>query len=165
MGGRYHEGFAAYGFLMALLFIYVVTGEIVAVMQSFGIILGLSEAIIGMTVLGIGNGTCDLIANWMVASRGFPNIALAAVYGGPVLNTFMGIGISMMVGMAAHGIDNYAVSNNPVIFAGSATLVLSLVAVAGYVKMYQTISRRVGFALIFLYSCFLVTSVVLEFSV
>jgi len=57
-------------------------------MRAFGVALGVSESTVGMTVLGIGNGLCDLIANYLVGSKGFPKVAIAAVYGGPVSMPF-----------------------------------------------------------------------------
>lgn len=193
---RYHEIFAIYGFLMTLIFIFVVTGEIVAVIQSFGVILGLSAAIVGMTVLGVGNGVCDLISNWVVsgwfesldplhyfdksiavcclslswciistfqvASSGSPNIAIAAVYGGPVLNAFIGIGVSMFAGLTAHDIDAYEVKSNPVINVGMIMLVIALVTAGMYVKKYKTLSRSLGIGLFSFYATFLVTSAILE---
>jgi hypothetical protein len=45
-----------------------------------------------------GSGTCDLIANYIVSVKGFPKIAVSAVYSGPVLNTYVGLGLSVLVG-------------------------------------------------------------------
>lgn len=111
---------------MALLFIYVIADEIVSVMQSFGVLLNVSESTIGITVLGIGNGTCDLIANYLVATKGFPQIALAAVYGGPVLNTYVGLGLAVLIGILSYPEPYYIIETDIILYVGIGFLMVIL---------------------------------------
>lgn len=55
---------------------------------------GLSDSILGLTVFALGNSTADLVANWTIAQMGYPVMAISACYGGPLLNTLLGIGLS-----------------------------------------------------------------------
>ena len=36
-------------------------------------------------------GVCDLVANLVVARNGWPHIAIAAIYGGSILNVLIGM--------------------------------------------------------------------------
>lgn len=67
---KWQSAFAAVGFVVALTWIYVLSDEIVAVLRTCGIMLTISPALIGMTILGIGNGSCDLVANYLMARAG-----------------------------------------------------------------------------------------------
>jgi Ca2+/Na+ antiporter len=109
-------------------------------------------------------GVCDLIANLVIARNGYPGIAIAAVYGGPVLNVFIGMGVSMLVGISAHGgdTDYYKVPASTIVIVGAATLAASLLLVFVYVFVHGKISPRVGYALQSLYAAFIVASVTIE---
>lgn len=54
--------------------------------QAVGIVLGLSDAFLGMTVLAWGNSVGDFISNLSVARQGFPRMAISACFGGPLLS-------------------------------------------------------------------------------
>mmetsp|Transcript_11590 Transcript_11590/g.29752 ORF Transcript_11590/g.29752 Transcript_11590/m.29752 type:complete len:569 (+) Transcript_11590:97-1803(+) len=102
-GPKYQSVFALAGFLVALTWIYVISDEIVAVLRTIGIMMGVSPALIGMTVLGIGNGTCDLVANFLMARAGYPSTAMAAIYAGPMFNLLVGLGLAVIAGNRAYG--------------------------------------------------------------
>jgi Ca2+/Na+ antiporter len=57
---QYQGMFAGVGFMVALTCIYVISDEVVAVLTAVGNMLSIAPSLLGMTVLGIGNGTCDL---------------------------------------------------------------------------------------------------------
>jgi solute carrier family 24 (sodium/potassium/calcium exchanger), member 6 len=59
-----------------------------------GVIFGLSDAIIGLTIFAMGNSLADLVANLTVASMGSPLMGIAACYAGPMLNILIGLGIA-----------------------------------------------------------------------
>eukprot|EP00039_Didymoeca_costata_P010684 m.144541 g.144541 ORF g.144541 m.144541 type:complete len:619 (+) comp14924_c0_seq4:237-2093(+) len=155
--------FAVLGFVMSLAFIYAIANEIVAVMRSFGIILGISESTVGMTVMGIGNGTCDLIANYLVASKGFPGIAISAVYAGPVLNTYVGLGIAALVGYILYK-GPYIVEADAQLFLGLAVLMFALCMSLLCSLLFGRLPKFFGGLLISLYGLFFIGSVVLEVS-
>lgn len=57
------------GFLVAVVWIMAIADEVVNVLQTFGFIFGLSDAIIGLTIFAVGNSLADLVANMSVAVR------------------------------------------------------------------------------------------------
>ncbi|KAI0001497.1 Sodium/calcium exchanger protein-domain-containing protein [Russula compacta] len=83
----------AMGFLVAIVWIMAIADEVVNILQTFGFIFGLSDAIIGVTIFAAGNSIADLVANMSVAAFA-PIMGFSACFGGPMLNILLGIGIS-----------------------------------------------------------------------
>ncbi|KAK4196376.1 Sodium/calcium exchanger protein-domain-containing protein [Triangularia verruculosa] len=90
---KYHFLLCFLGFVISVAWISTIAGEVVGVMKAFGVILDISEAILGLTVFAVGNSLGDLVADVTVARLGYPVMALAACFGGPMLNILLGIGI------------------------------------------------------------------------
>ncbi|KAJ1331259.1 solute carrier family 24 member 6 [Microdochium nivale] len=90
---KYHFLFCFLGFCIAIAWISTIAGEVVGVLKAFGVILNISEAILGLTVFAVGNSVGDLVADITVARLGYSVMALAACFGGPLLNILLGIGI------------------------------------------------------------------------
>ncbi|KAG9299917.1 hypothetical protein G9A89_009645 [Geosiphon pyriformis] len=82
------------GFAVAMVWIYLVANEVVGLLQALGLIMGLSDAILGLTIFAMGNSLGDFVANITIARMGFPMMAMSACFGGPMLNILLGIGIS-----------------------------------------------------------------------
>ncbi|KAI9893649.1 MAG: hypothetical protein M1814_006445 [Vezdaea aestivalis] len=80
------------GFIVSIAWISSIASEVVGVLKAFGVILGISDAILGLTVFAVGNSLGDLVADITVARLGHPVMALAACFGGPMLNILLGIG-------------------------------------------------------------------------
>ena len=68
---RWQGAFAGLGFIVALAWIYAVSDEVVASLTAAGRMMSISPSLLGLTVLGIGNGTCDLVANYLMAKAGY----------------------------------------------------------------------------------------------
>ncbi|KAJ7475807.1 Sodium/calcium exchanger protein-domain-containing protein [Mycena latifolia] len=81
------------GFFVAVVWIMAIADEVVKVLQTFGFIFGLSDAIIGLTIFAVGNSLADLVANMSVAVFA-PIMGFSACFGGPMLNILLGVGIS-----------------------------------------------------------------------
>lgn len=84
----------AAGFFVSILYIMTIVDEVVSILQTLGLVLGLSDAILGLTVFAMGNSLGDLVANITIAKMGHPVMAISACFAGPLLNLLLGIGIS-----------------------------------------------------------------------
>ncbi|TAQ90524.1 hypothetical protein B7494_g1168 [Chlorociboria aeruginascens] len=82
------------GFVVSIAWISTIANEVVGVLKAFGVILGISDAILGLTIFAVGNSLGDLVADITVARLGYPVMALSACFGGPMLNILLGIGVS-----------------------------------------------------------------------
>jgi sodium/potassium/calcium exchanger 6 len=82
------------GFAVSIAWISSIANEVVGVLKALGVILNISDAILGLTIFAVGNSCGDLVANITVAKLGYPVMALSACFGGPMLNILLGIGLS-----------------------------------------------------------------------
>lgn len=114
------------GFFISVLWISNIATEVVAVLKALGFILQINEAILGLTVFAIGNSLGDLIGNVTIANMGFPTMALSACFGGPLLNTLVGIGFSCLVVLVQHEEANYHIEISRTLTVSGITLLLTL---------------------------------------
>jgi sodium/potassium/calcium exchanger 6 len=91
---RWHPLLSFLGFAVSIAWISTIAGEVVGVLKAIGVILDISDAILGLTIFAVGNSLGDLVANVTVARLGYPVMALSACFGGPMLNILLGIGLS-----------------------------------------------------------------------
>ncbi|XVF06675.1 hypothetical protein REPUB_Repub06bG0070600 [Reevesia pubescens] len=87
------------GFLMSVIWSYIIAQELVGLLISLGYILGISQSILGLTVLAWGNSLGDLITNLTMALNGDPEgaqVAISGCYAGPIFNTLFGLGLSLV---------------------------------------------------------------------
>lgn len=54
-------------------------------------------------ILAIANSIQDLAADVTIARRGYPSMAVAGAYAGPIFNILLGLGIPLSIGIARHG--------------------------------------------------------------
>ena len=153
--------FAFIGMLAALVLIFAIAQEVVSLMSSFAAWLDLSQSFIGMIAVGIGNGSSDLVANYLVAKRGWPRIAMAAILGGAVLNTLLGTAACTVLGVVKWG--EYAANFDTQLITGLAFLGTASVAIGVRIRRNQMLGPRDGIALMTLYGIYLITSVAFEF--
>ncbi|CAI7674392.1 unnamed protein product [Penicillium pancosmium] len=81
------------GFLVAISWIATIATEVVSLLKTIGVILDISDSLLGLTVFAVGNSLGDLVADITVARLGYPVMALSACFGGPMLNILLGIGL------------------------------------------------------------------------
>ena len=99
----YHKVFAAAGFIISIVWIYIIANELVSLLKAFGVMFGLSDAILGLTVLAWGNSIGDMIADTSMARRGAPRAGFSACFGGPLFNLLLGIGLPFTIEMIKNG--------------------------------------------------------------
>ncbi|KAM7280510.1 hypothetical protein ACFE04_007644 [Oxalis oulophora] len=87
------------GFVMSVVWSYLIAQELLGLLASFGYIFGVSPSILGLTVLAWGNSLGDLITNITMTLYGGPEgaqIAISGSYAGPIFNTLVGLGFSLV---------------------------------------------------------------------
>ncbi|KAG9121252.1 hypothetical protein FRC07_002874 [Ceratobasidium sp. 392] len=149
------------GFGVAMVWIMAIADEVVQVLQTFGHIFGLSDAIIGLTVFAIGNSLADFVANFTVAAFA-PVMGVSACFGGPMLNMLLGIGLSGSYVISQTG-ESYKVNLSPTLLVSTIGLLCLLVATLVIVPLSDfNLTRRWGLMLIAGYVVVMVVNVIVE---
>ncbi|KAI7869342.1 Sodium/calcium exchanger protein-domain-containing protein [Spinellus fusiger] len=152
------------GFYVALHWIFLLANQVVGLLQAFGKIFDISDAIMGLTVFALGNSIGDFVANTAIAKMGFPTMAISACYAGPLLNMVLGVGVSSTY-QAWKTHRPYPLTIAPAIVVSSAGLMVVLTStllVAVY-NNYQ-INQYLGWWMIFVYCLCCCIGLLLEFS-
>jgi len=90
-----HTAFCGFG--VSMLWIYCIANLIVLLLQAFGEILGMDEAILGLTIFAVANSLGDFMTNISICKMGYPAMAIGACFGSPMLNLLLGIGVSCTI--------------------------------------------------------------------
>ena len=67
---RYQPALAFLGFVISVGWIYLIANEIVSLLKAIGVFFGISDAILGLTVLAWGNSIGDMVADIAIAKQG-----------------------------------------------------------------------------------------------
>jgi sodium/potassium/calcium exchanger 6 len=173
---KYRFLFCFLGFVVSVSWISTVANEVVGVLKALGVILGISDAILGLTIFAVGNSLGDLVADITVARLGFPVMALSACFGGPMLNILLGIGISGLYMTIKDGNQKHAkhpdrpmkykpyqVEVSGTLAISGITLLFTLVGLLIAVPLNKWImSRRIGWGLIILWSVSTIINLIVE---
>lgn len=163
---RFHSAFGYAGFLVSLIWIYGVAQELLALLRTLGLVAGISDAVLGLTVLAWGNSVGDLVTDVTVARQGLPGMAVAACFGGPLLNLLLGIGIPYTWLLARSASHALAFEYTPLISVLYCGLVASLcISVVVTLITWFRSSRVLGILLMALYTAFLTAAVLVELKV
>lgn len=172
----YRPAFCFLGFLVAIAWIATIANEVVGVLKTLGVILNISDAILGLTVFAVGNSLGDLVADITVARLGFPVMALSACFGGPMLNILLGIGLGglyMTINREQrwqHKHPNsparykpYQLEVSTTLMISGVTLLVTLVGLLIFVPLNKwRLDRKIGIGLITLWALSTVGNVICE---
>ncbi|KGO40846.1 Sodium/calcium exchanger membrane region [Penicillium expansum] len=151
------------GFLVAISWIATIATEVVALLKTIGVILNISDSLLGLTIFAVGNSLGDLVADITVARLGYPVMALSACFGGPMLNILLGIGLGGLYmtlnsgnqrhNEALQGVRPvqvpYDIAISKVLVISGATLLFILVGLLIIVPMNNwRMDRRIGWGLV-----------------
>eukprot|EP00892_Ulva_mutabilis_P001123 jgi/Ulvmu1/11010/UM007_0190.1 len=106
-GGR-HTGvltgvFTVMAFSMSVLWMNILSGEMVRAWKVLGFIHGASQRMLGVTVLAWINSAPDFISDVSLAHAGLPSMAVAATFASPLFTLLGGLGITFLVAVIIHG--------------------------------------------------------------
>lgn len=160
---RYHLLFAYLGFIMSILWVYMLVTEILGLLKTIGIIFSMTDAAIGLAFLAWGNSLGDIVANLALAEAGYPRMAIGASIGAPLLNLLIGFGVSFALSLNPD--EAATIKYTPTISllcASLATIIISLMLCSlvppGYSK------KPFGYLLICAYIIYFILAICLEFN-
>ncbi|KFY18314.1 hypothetical protein V491_04791 [Pseudogymnoascus sp. VKM F-3775] len=173
---KYRHLFCFLGFVVSIAWISTIANEVVGVLKAFGVIVGISDAILGLTIFAVGNSLGDLVADITVARLGYPVMALSACFGGPMLNILLGIGGSGLYMTLTEAHDKhekhpgrpmkykpFEIDISPTLLISAVSLLITLVALLILVPLNKwMMTRRIGYGLITLWIVSTVANLVVE---
>lgn len=170
------------GFLVGICWISILADEVVSLLKTLGVILNISDSLLGLTIFAVGNSLSDLVADITVARLGYPVMALSACIGGPMLNILLGIGIgglymvlhsnieSSTAAIATNAPQNtlprhspYKITISRNLMISGLTLLVTLVGLLIVVPLnHWKMDRKIGMGLIVLWSLTTLGNVIVE---
>ncbi|RLN80575.1 hypothetical protein BBJ28_00000172 [Nothophytophthora sp. Chile5] len=184
--------FICLAFVMSVIWIMNIANEVLAVLETLGGLFNISSSVLGVSVsehdvlqvvrkpqlstdvlrywlvhwqvLAWGNSIGDLVSNMAIARDGFPTMAFAGCFAGPMFNLLVGIGLSLTIHIVSHGPLSMG-EPSPLVYLGFGYLLSSLVVNLGMASYdgfrYRT---KLCYTLLTLYASFAVISVAVVLS-
>lgn len=135
------NGWAATGFFVIGLAVLVFSGQIlVRGAIDLATLIGVSETVIGLTVVALGTSLPELAASIAAAIRGKPGLAVGNVVGSNIYNIFLIGGATMSI--APFALPQSLLGVQLALLTGSAVILLAVLWLA------KSISRLLGAALV-----------------
>lgn len=86
-------------FVMSIMWIQFASSEVIDLLQLFGFITTLPEALLALTVVSWGNCLGDMAADVAMTKKGFGELAITGAVAGPIFNILIGIGLAIFLGI------------------------------------------------------------------
>ncbi|KAF1886452.1 hypothetical protein Lal_00045684 [Lupinus albus] len=142
-------------FVMSVCWSYISAKELVALLVSLGYICGVSPSILGLTVLAWGNSLGDLVTNLTMALNGGPKgaqIAISGCYAGPIFNTVIGLGLSLIISTWSQYPSPIVIPRDPYLWETLALFVVGLLwALIVLIKRDMKLDAVLGGGLLVIY--------------
>jgi len=154
---KFYLVFCVLGFFVSIFWLQIIATNLLGIIRALGEIIGISESLLGLTILAWGNSSPGLIANLAISRKGFPSMAVAACFGEPLLNLLLGFGVSYTYVILSKG-ENLQFQMNPTLIITFSTLIVIIVSCLIFIplKKYKG-TKYLG---IFLISLFVLSSLV-----
>ncbi|XP_031165011.1 mitochondrial sodium/calcium exchanger protein isoform X2 [Sander lucioperca] len=161
---KYHPLFALLGFVVSAVLISAAASEVVSLLHMLGVVLSLSNTVLGLTLLAWGNSIGDSFSDITIARQGYPRMAISACFGGIIFNMLFGVGLGCLLQMVqTHSYVQFE-AEGLLTWILAASLGLSLVLSFVIVPLCRFhLGRAYGIFLIVFYAIFLLIALLTEF--
>ncbi|XP_032824397.2 sodium/potassium/calcium exchanger 2-like [Petromyzon marinus] len=133
--------------------------------HQVGETIGITEEIMGLTILAAGTSIPDLITSVIVARKGLGDMAVSSSVGSNIFDITVGLPLPWLLFSMINGLAPVTVSSNG-LFCAILLLFMMLVLVIGTIAACRwRMSKLLGLSMFLLYFVFLVLSVLLELQV
>ncbi|KAM4553438.1 sodium/potassium/calcium exchanger 1-like [Fundulus diaphanus] len=154
--------FFVFTFLGSIMWIAIFSYLMVWWAHQVGETIGISEEIMGLTILAAGTSIPDLITSVIVARKGLGDMAVSSSVGSNIFDITMGLPIPWLLYSFIHGLAPVAVSSNGLFCAIVLLFLMLLFVIISIATCKWKMNKVLGFTMFLLYFVFLVLSVMLE---
>ncbi|XP_015256166.1 PREDICTED: sodium/potassium/calcium exchanger 1 isoform X1 [Cyprinodon variegatus] len=154
--------FFVFTFLGSIMWIAIFSYLMVWWAHQVGETIGISEEIMGLTILAAGTSIPDLITSVIVARKGLGDMAVSSSVGSNIFDITMGLPIPWLMYSFIHGLAPVAVSSNGLFCAIVLLFLMLLFVIISIAACKWKMNKVLGFTMFLLYFIFLVLSVMLE---
>lgn len=130
--------------------------------HQVGETIGISEEIMGLTILAAGTSIPDLITSVIVARKGLGDMAVSSSVGSNIFDITVGLPLPWLLFTMIHRFRPVAVSSNGLFCAIVLLFIMLLFVILSIALCKWRMNKVLGFTMFGLYFVFLVLSVLLE---
>uniref|UniRef100_A0A3B3R3Z4 Solute carrier family 24 member 2 n=1 Tax=Paramormyrops kingsleyae TaxID=1676925 RepID=A0A3B3R3Z4_9TELE len=130
--------------------------------HQVGETIGITEEIMGLTILAAGTSIPDLITSVIVARKGLGDMAVSSSVGSNIFDITVGLPFPWLLYSTFHGMTPVTVSSNGLFCAIVLLFLMLLFVIISIAACKWRMSKLLGFIMFLLYFVFLVVSVMLE---
>ncbi|NXF28751.1 NCKX1 protein, partial [Nyctibius bracteatus] len=149
-------------FFGAIIWIAVFSYLMVWWAHQVGETIGISEEIMGLTILAAGTSIPDLITSVIVARKGLGDMAVSSSVGSNIFDITVGLPVPWLLYSVFNGLGPVAVSSNGLFCAIVLLFLMLLFVIISIASCKWKMNKLLGFTMFALYFVFLVISVMLE---
>eukprot|EP00743_Colponemidia_sp_Colp-15_P003529 GILK01003807.1.p1 GENE.GILK01003807.1~~GILK01003807.1.p1 ORF type:complete len:702 (+),score=98.26 GILK01003807.1:39-2108(+) len=160
---RYVGLLCLFAFALSVVWIFLVAEQLVAALAAVAKIIGISPAILGLTIVAWGNSVGDLVANTAIARKGNADMAVTGCFAGPMFNMLIGLGVSLLIATRKVLPNPHPIQTQPSLPISFLFLCLSLVSALTIVPFCKFEVRRLyGVWALILYLTYLIINILIE---
>ncbi|XP_029332182.1 sodium/potassium/calcium exchanger 2 isoform X7 [Mus caroli] len=130
--------------------------------HQVGETIGISEEIMGLTILAAGTSIPDLITSVIVARKGLGDMAVSSSVGSNIFDITVGLPLPWLLYTIIHRFSPVTVSSNGLFCAIVLLFIMLLFVILSIALCKWRMNKILGFIMFGLYFVFLVVSVLLE---
>ncbi|NXJ78374.1 NCKX1 protein, partial [Trogon melanurus] len=130
--------------------------------HQVGETIGISEEIMGLTILAAGTSIPDLITSVIVARKGLGDMAVSSSVGSNIFDITVGLPVPWFLYSVFNGLSSVAVSSNGLFCAIVLLFLMLLFVIISIAVCEWKMNKLLGLTMFALYFVFLIISVMLE---
>ncbi|OWK59404.1 Sodium/potassium/calcium exchanger 1 [Lonchura striata] len=130
--------------------------------DQVGETIGISEEIMGLTILAAGTSIPDLITSVIVARKGLGDMAVSSSVGSNIFDITVGLPVPWFLFSIFNGLSPVAVSSNGLFCAIVLLFLMLLFVIVSIAACKWKMNKLLGLTMFALYFVFLIISVMLE---
>ncbi|NXW14292.1 NCKX1 protein, partial [Circaetus pectoralis] len=154
--------FFVFTFFGSIMWIAVFSYLMVWWAHQVGETIGISEEIMGLTILAAGTSIPDLITSVIVARKGLGDMAVSSSVGSNIFDITVGLPVPWFLYSVFNGLSPVAVSSNGLFCAIVLLFLMLLFVIISIAVCKWKMNKLLGFTMFALYFVFLIISVMLE---